>query len=206
MGEALCGVDEAGRGPLAGPVTAGAVILGEGFPSDILADSKTLTARRRGRAATVIREKAVAWAAGWAWPEEIDRYNIHCATLLAMARALRALPVEPGLVLVDGLFAPPSLAPCRAIVKGDALVPEIMAASIIAKTARDLWMERYGRIEPEYKFEVHKGYPTPEHRELVKRLGPSPIHRRSFRISEPGRRPPLSGSPPRNCPGLPGTR
>ncbi len=178
-----CGVDEAGRGPLAGPVTAGAVVLGEGFPVEILADSKALTPARRERAAAVIRARAAAWAAGWAWPEEIDRYNIHRATLLAMARAVRALGVSPDLVLVDGLYPPALASACRTIVGGDALVPEIMAASIIAKTARDLWMERYDRVEPAYRFGEHKGYPTRMHRELVKKLGPSPIHRKSFRIS-----------------------
>ncbi|MBN2353929.1 MAG: ribonuclease HII [Spirochaetales bacterium] len=178
-----CGVDEAGRGPLAGPVTAGAVVLGEGFPIGILADSKALSPMRRERAAAVIRARAKAWAAGWAWPEEIDRYNIHCATLLAMARAVRALGLKPDLVLVDGLYTPAVASACRAMVGGDTIVPEIMAASIVAKTARDLWMERYGRVESDYRFEEHKGYPTKAHRELVKKLGPSPIHRKSFRIS-----------------------
>jgi ribonuclease HII len=183
MSETICGIDEAGRGPLAGPVVAAAVILPPDFPLHLLADSKALSAARRETAERAIREQAVAWASGWAWPEEIDRYNIHCATLFAMARALRALPTVPDTVLVDGLFTPLSTIPCRAIVRGDSLIPEIMAASIIAKTMRDRWMVRYSRIEPAYRFEVHKGYPTREHRELVKRLGFSAIQRRSFRIS-----------------------
>jgi ribonuclease HII len=183
MGKVICGIDEAGRGPLAGPVTAGAVILGAGFPVEILADSKALSPDRRERAARIIRERARAFAVGWAWPEEIDRYNIHCATLLAMARAVRDLGMAPELAYVDGKFAPAVNVPCRTVVKGDTMIPEIMAASIIAKTARDRWMVRYGRIEPAYLFEVHKGYPTAVHRELVKKLGPSAIHRRSFRIS-----------------------
>jgi ribonuclease HII len=162
---------------------AAAVILPPDFPVRLLADSKALSAARRETAASAIRERAVAWASGWSWPEEIDRYNIHCATLLAMARALRALPIVPDSVLVDGIFTPLTAIPCRAIVRGDALIPEIMAASIIAKTMRDRWMVRYSRIEPAYKFETHKGYPTREHRELVKLLGLSAIHRRSFRIS-----------------------
>jgi ribonuclease HII len=179
----VCGIDEAGRGPLAGPVTAAAVILPKGFPCELLADSKALTPEKRKRTAAVIRAKAVSWAVGWAWPEEIDRINIHRATLLAMARAVNGLSLRPGLLLVDGLFTPRVDLPCRAVVKGDATVPQIMAASILAKTARDSWMERYSRIEPDYGFERHKGYPTAEHRRIIRRLGLSVIHRRSFRVT-----------------------
>lgn len=182
----VCGVDEAGRGPIAGPVTAAAVILPESFPMEILADSKALSPRKREQAARIIKQKALAWSTGWAWPEEIDRLNIHRATLEAMSRALRRLRVRPELVLVDGLFTPRSDLHCRAIVKGDSTEPPIMAASIIAKTSRDLWMTRYARIEPRYGFERHKGYPTRRHRELVGKLGLCPIHRRSFRIFLPG--------------------
>jgi ribonuclease HII len=178
-------VDEAGRGPLAGPVTAAAVILPPDFPASLLADSKALSARRRAAAAGVIREKAVAWCVGWATHEEIDELNIHRATLLAMARAVRGLAIRPGRVLVDGLHCPDTGIPSVAIVKGDATVPAIMAASILAKTSRDAWMEGYARIEPAYGFDRHKGYPTAEHRTLVLRLGPSRIHRRSFRVSPP---------------------
>jgi ribonuclease HII len=183
--ELVCGVDEAGRGPIAGPVTAAAVILPAGFALEILADSKVLSPSRRMAAAAVIREKAVAWCVGWATHEEIDEINIHRATLLAMSRAIRGLAVRPDRILVDGLHCPASDVPCTAIVKGDATVHQIMAASILAKTSRDAWMEGYSRLEPAYGFEKHKGYPTEEHRAAVIRLGPSRIHRRSFRVSAP---------------------
>lgn len=182
---AVCGVDEAGRGPLAGPVTAAAVILPAEFPGGLLADSKVLSAKRRAAAAAVIREKAVAWCVGWATHEEIDELNIHGATLLAMSRAVRGLAVRPAKVLVDGLYCPDTGIPSESVVKGDATVPAIMAASILAKTARDAWMDGYARIDPRYGFDRHKGYPTVEHRRLVLRLGPSRIHRRSFRVSSP---------------------
>jgi ribonuclease HII len=185
----VCGVDEAGRGPLAGPVTAAAVVLPEEgvpeIPSRDLRDSKCLSPARRGRVAALIRRYAVAWSTGWAWPEEIDELNIHNATLLAMARAVAALPVAPELVLVDGLFTPAIRIPARAIVRGDATVPPIIAAGIIAKTERDRWMVAYSAREPAYGFDRHKGYPTAEHRRLLRSLGPSPIHRRSFTLSDP---------------------
>ncbi|TFG59491.1 MAG: ribonuclease HII [Spirochaetales bacterium] len=186
----ICGVDEAGRGPTAGPVTAGAVILPHDFPVEILKDSKQLSEKKRTTAARIIMDQA-AWATGWAWPEEIDSINIHHAVLLAMKRAFEELvsklPPEgfeasSCMVLVDGLFTPSLPCPCRAIVRGDSRIPEIMAASIIAKTMRDLWMVRYSWIERDYLFEKHKGYPTKEHREICRRLGPSPIHRLSFRL------------------------
>jgi len=180
----LCGVDEAGRGPLAGPVTAAAVVL----PPDILTrlgpeelrDSKCLSPARRESVAAKLRALAVAWSIGWSSALEIDRLNIHHATLLAMQRAVRALPVAPGLVLVDGLFTPELGVPARAVVRGDATIPAIIAAGILAKTERDRWMTAYGAIEPAYGFERHKGYPTAEHRRLLRELGPCPIHRRSF--------------------------
>lgn len=178
----ICGIDEAGRGPIAGPLTSAAVILPEDFPTGMLDDSKKLSPKVREAAAHLIRERAMAWSAGWVWPEEIDRLNIHRATLLAMMRAFRALALRPELVLVDGRFTPPLPVPCRAVIRGDSKFPQIMAASIIAKTERDRWMERYARIEPLYCFEKHKGYPTKAHREIVRRLGISPIHRKSFRI------------------------
>ena len=183
MADIVCGIDEAGRGPLAGPVTAAAVILPPDFPRGILADSKVLSAARREAAAAVIRERAVAWALGWATSGEIDGINIHRATLLAMRRAVEALAVRPSLLLVDGLFVPDAGVPGRAVVRGDSSVPEIMAASIIAKTARDAWMVEYAKKAPGYGFEQHKGYPTREHRAAIERLGPCPIHRRSFRLS-----------------------
>lgn len=182
MADIVCGIDEAGRGPLAGPVTAAAVILPADFPRAMLADSKAIPAARRAAAAAVIRERAVAWAVGWATPEEIDGINIHRATLLAMRRAVEALAVRPSILLVDGLFVPEAGVPGRAVVKGDATVPEIMAASIIAKTTRDAWMDEYAKQEPGYGFEKHKGYPTREHRAAIALLGPCAIHRRSFRL------------------------
>jgi len=181
----VCGIDEAGRGPLAGPVTAAAVVLPEDFPTDCLNDSKRLSAQQRERAAAAIRRQALAWSTGWAWPEEIDRLNIHRATLAAMRRALIGLQVKPQLVLVDGLYAPQTDLPCRACVQGDRRFSAIMAASIIAKTERDRWMVRYARIEPQYSFELHKGYPTRMHREQIRRYGPSAIQRKSFRFSFP---------------------
>jgi ribonuclease HII len=180
--EIVCGIDEAGRGPLAGPVTAAAVVLPADFPPGVLADSKALSPARRESAARLIRARAAAWAVGWASAEEIDRMNIHRATLLAMRRALDGLAVRPTLIVVDGLFVPDTDLPARAAVGGDATVPEIMAASIIAKTARDAWMSEYARREPGYGFERHKGYPTREHRAAIARLGPCAIHRRSFRL------------------------
>jgi len=181
-----CGIDEAGRGPIAGPVTAAAVILPRGFPVDVLDDSKALAPEERRAAAELIRARAVAWAVGWATHQEIDRVNILQATLLAMSRAVDQLGVRPDEILVDGLYCPPCRGiRCRAIVRGDATVPCIMAASILAKTARDAWMDDYSRQEPAYGFDRHKGYPTAEHRATVLRLGPSRIQRRSFKVSSP---------------------
>jgi ribonuclease HII len=167
-------------------VTAAAVILPRGFPVEILDDSKALTPEERCAAAELIRARAVAWGIGWATHREIDRVNILQATLLAMERAVEQLDVRPDQLLVDGLYCPPVPGiPCRAIVRGDATVPCIMAASILAKTARDAWMDNYSRQEPAYGFDRHKGYPTPEHRAIVLRLGPSRIQRRTFKVSSP---------------------
>jgi ribonuclease HII len=185
-----CGIDEAGRGPLAGPVTAAAVCFPAGLSVPGLGDSKALSPSRRERLAVLIRETAIDWAVGWAWPEEIDRYNIHRATLLAMRRALQGLVVKPTHLLVDGLFVPPCDIPAQAVVRGDATIPAIMAASILAKTERDTWMVRYAAIDPRYCFERHKGYPTRQHRESIVRHGLSAIHRRSFRSSA------CAGTPP----------
>jgi ribonuclease HII len=181
----VCGIDEAGRGPIAGPVTAAAVILPSDFTVEILDDSKILTALQRTEAAAAIRERAVSWGIGWATHEEIDALNIHRATLLAMSRAVEAMAVKPARMLVDGLYCPLCGIPGTAIVKGDASVPEIMAASILAKTARDAWMEEYAGREPKYRFDKHKGYPTAEHRRIVLEIGPSRIQRRTFRVSCP---------------------
>ena len=175
-----CGIDEAGRGPLAGPVTAAAVILPTNFPLDCLKDSKQLTPARRIRVAEIIRGSAIEWSLGWCSPDEIDRYNIHVSSLLAMWRAVRSLRVQPDEVYIDGRFCLPLKVPCVPVVRGDSLIPEIMAASIIAKTERDRFMVRYGRFEPLYYFHEHKGYPTPHHRSLIRLYGHSPIHRRSF--------------------------
>ena len=180
----ICGIDEAGRGPLAGPVTAAAVVLSPNFERAILADSKRLSALRREQAAKIIMREA-QWGVGWSWPEEIDSFNIHNATLLAMKRAFRNLAVQVDRVLVDGKFTPALPVPSTPVVKGDATIPEIMAASIIAKVLRDRWMERYSWIEPEYGFDRHKGYPTRAHRLICTRIGPSAIHRKSFAVRSP---------------------
>ena len=184
-GRLICGIDEAGRGPIAGPVTAAAVILPSRFPLEILEDSKVLTEAQRDEAAGVIRERAVGWALGWASHEEIDRLNILQATLLAMRRAVENLAIRPDRLVVDGRFCPECGIPARPIIKGDATVPAIMAASILAKTARDAWMVEYARREPAYGYERHKGYPTAEHRRVVLRLGPSAIQRLTFRVNAP---------------------
>ncbi|MBH9577658.1 ribonuclease HII [Inhella proteolytica] len=176
----MAGVDEAGRGPLAGPVVAAAVILDPDHPIEGLADSKVLTARRRERLAEAIRAHALCVSVAEASVEEIDRLNILQATLLAMQRAVRGLRLKPGLVWVDGNRAPVLEQPVRTIVKGDALVPAISAASILAKVQRDAWCLQVHEQHPEYGFAGHKGYPTAEHLEVLRRLGPGPWHRRSF--------------------------
>jgi ribonuclease HII len=178
----ICGIDEAGRGPLAGPVTAAAVILPEVFDTTILADSKTLSKKKRTAVEAVIRRTSV-WAIGWAWPAEIDCLNIHHATLLAMKRAFTGLAEQPEAVLVDGKFCPDIPISCTAVVKGDSIHPEIMAASILAKNTRDRWMETAASLYPGYGFERHAGYPTKSHRRAVSLLGPCGIHRLTFRVS-----------------------
>jgi ribonuclease HII len=179
------GVDEAGRGPLAGPVVAAAVILEPSRPVAGLADSKVLSpARREGLAAT-IRIQSLAWALGWADAAEIDTLNILQATMLAMRRALEALAIAPQHVVVDGNRCPDlsGLAfecTAEAVVKGDALVPSVSAASILAKVARDEHMRLLDGRYPGYGLADHKGYPTAAHIAALRRLGPSPVHRRSF--------------------------
>lgn len=175
-----CGVDEAGRGPLAGPVYAAAVILGSRHGIAGLADSKMLTAARRDQLAVKIKQRAVAWAVASATVEEIDELNILQATLLAMRRAVEALEKAPSEVLVDGLHCPRVAIPARAIVDGDALVPAISAASILAKTARDALMVALHEQFPEYGFDRHKGYGTAEHLAALRRHGACTIHRQSF--------------------------
>jgi ribonuclease HII len=179
------GVDEAGRGPLAGPVVAAAVVLDVHAPIAGLRDSKQLSAAQRERLAPQIRANALAWAIGEATPAEIDSLNILQATLLAMRRALLALPVKPAHIVIDGNRCPvlaDAFPDCRieAIVRGDSLVPAISAASILAKTHRDAIMADLDRIHPGYGFARHQGYPTAMHREALMRLGPSPVHRLSF--------------------------
>ncbi|HOX91586.1 MAG TPA: ribonuclease HII [Spirochaetales bacterium] len=179
----LCGIDEAGRGPLAGPVSAAAVILPDGFPVEILNDSKRLTKAARERAYAIIAERA-AWCVAWAWPSEIDTLNILGATMLAMRRAWEGLGQPADLVLVDGNRTPDLPCARLAVVKGDATVPAIMAASIMAKVSRDRAMERYDWLYPDYGYAQHKGYPTAAHRNACRRLGPSPIQRMSFNYVE----------------------
>lgn len=176
----IAGVDEAGRGPLAGPVSAAAVILDPGRPIAGLGDSKKLTPARRETLDLQIRERALAWAIAWASAEEIDRINILQASLLAMQRAVATLTVRPGRVLVDGNRCPDVGCEALAIVGGDGSVPSIGAASILAKVARDRLMCNLDQRFPGYGFAAHKGYPTRFHVEALQRLGPCPEHRRSF--------------------------
>jgi ribonuclease HII len=179
-GGRICGIDEAGRGPLAGPVVAAAVILDRGRPIRGLRDSKQLTAARREQLAERIRARAIAWAVAEASVEEIDEINILQATLLAMARAVARLAIAPDYALIDGNQMPRLPMPGRPIVSGDSLEPAISAASILAKTARDSLMREFDREHPGYGFAQHMGYATPEHLDCLQRLGPCVLHRRSF--------------------------
>jgi ribonuclease HII len=182
----IAGVDEAGRGPLAGPVVAAAVILDAGRPIDGLADSKRLTATCRAQLAVLIEERALAWAVAWADAAEIDRINILQATFLAMRRAVLGLRVRPGLVEVDGNRLPEltfsgKVVHGSAIVGGDGKIAAISAASIIAKVHRDRMMQVMDTRYPQYGFARHKGYGTEEHRAAIRSLGPCRQHRMSFR-------------------------
>jgi ribonuclease HII len=176
----ICGIDEAGRGPLAGAVVAACVVLNPHKRIRGLADSKQLSAAQREELAGEIRAKALAWSVASASVEEIDQINILQATLLAMRRALEGLQAQPEEVLVDGLHCPPSRWPSRAVVQGDATVKAISAASILAKVVRDAAMCELHAQRPEYGFDRHKGYCTPEHLAALQLHGPSPFHRRSF--------------------------
>jgi ribonuclease HII len=192
----ICGIDEAGRGPLAGPVCAAAVILGDGFPHDLrdsLNDSKKLSAAKREELRRQICEGALACGVGWASHTEIDSINILRASLLAMKRAFEEMMKELSKkqdflsgedlsAIVDGIHVPAISIPCTAVVKADAKVHEVMAASILAKTARDSYMDEMAHLYPQYGYEKHKGYPTKAHRELILKYGPSPIQRMSFRV------------------------
>ncbi|MCJ7591288.1 MAG: ribonuclease HII [Woeseiaceae bacterium] len=181
----VAGVDEAGRGPLAGPVVAAAVVLDPRAPVNGLADSKKLTAKRRDELAYEIREHALAWSVAWADPAEIDAINILAATMLAMRRAILGLVVMPNRVLIDGnrlpdlRFEQMTIAG-EAIIGGDDLIPAISAASIVAKTTRDRMMVALDKIYPRYEFARHKGYGTDVHREKLREFGPCCEHRRTF--------------------------
>mgnify|MGYP000874058375 FL=1 len=177
----IAGVDEVGRGPLVGAVVTAAVILDPNNPIEGLADSKKLSEKKRLALAAEIKQKALAWALGRAEAEEIDKLNVLQASLLAMTRAVQALRIRPQFVLLDGNKIPNDLdIPAQAVVKGDSLVAEISAASILAKVARDQEMEELDQQYPEYAFAQHKGYPTKLHLEKLTALGPLPQHRRSF--------------------------
>ena len=183
----IAGADEAGRGPLAGPVCAAAVALPADFPIEILADSKALSEKKRLAAEPIIKEKAIAWAIAWGTPAEIDSINILNASLLAMRRAyllvekqLASKGLQADILLVDGNKRPDVQIPCQAIVKGDATVPAIMAASILAKNARDRIMVLAAKRWPQYGFEKHKGYPCASHKAALHKYGPCPIHRLTF--------------------------
>ncbi len=176
----VCGVDEAGRGPLAGPVVAAAVILDPARPIIGLNDSKKLSERRRQALAVEIREKALAWAVAEASVEEIDRLNILHASLLAMQRAVAKLDVAPERAMIDGNRCPRLPMPAEAVVKGDGKIASIAAASILAKTVRDAGMLVLHEQYPHYGFDRHMGYPTPAHFAALEAHGASPVHRRSF--------------------------
>ncbi len=182
----ICGLDEAGRGPLAGPVTAACVVLCPNFPLELLGDSKRLTPKARGRALKHILADSLAYGIGWAWPAEIDTINILRASLLAMTRAYQAMGFSCDLAWVDGLHTPDLGIETRATPRADSTIPEVMAASILAKEARDRWMARWDWIHPGWGYEGHKGYPTEAHRRALERLGPSPIQRKSFVWKRPG--------------------
>jgi ribonuclease HII len=195
----ICGIDEVGRGPLAGPVTAAAVILPGDFDTTLLRDSKALSEKRRIFLEETILNCDAVHALGWVYPEEIDRINIHNASLLAMQHAFAVLrqqltakraegdhPEGPLRVIVDGRFCPDlaGISPgveCIALVGADRTVPEVMAASIMAKNARDRLMTDYSVTYDRYGFQRHKGYPTAEHKATLAMYGPTPIHRRTFR-------------------------
>lgn len=176
----VCGIDEAGRGPLAGPVVAAAVILDPARPIPGLNDSKKLSEKKRVVLAQLIRERAIAWAVAEASVEEIDRINILQASLLAMQRAVAALSVRPISALVDGNRCPPLDIPAEAIIKGDGKIASIAAASILAKTDRDAGMLVLHAQYPQYGFDRHMGYPTAAHFKALEEHGASPVHRRSF--------------------------
>lgn len=176
----ICGVDEAGRGPLAGPVCAGAVILKKGQVIEGVNDSKKLSEKKREQLFDVIKKEALAYGIGWASVEEIEEINILNAAMLAMKRAVEQLSKKPEYILVDGNKTPKFDVPSMAIVKGDSLSESIAAASILAKVSRDRLLLELAKDYPEYYFEKHKGYGTKLHREMILKYGPCEIHRLSF--------------------------
>lgn len=176
----IAGVDEVGRGPLVGAVVTAAVILDPANPIQGLMDSKKLTEKKRNALYDEIKEKALCWAIGRADPEEIDKLNILWATMKAMERAVAGLSITPDMVLVDGNRCPNLPMASQAVIKGDSLVQEISAASILAKVTRDREMEQLDKLYPDYGFAKHKGYPTAFHMEKLASLGATPYHRKSF--------------------------
>ena len=176
----ICGVDEAGRGPLAGPVFAACVILNPSYKIDDLADSKKISAKKRDYLANVIKKYAMAWTVASASAKEIDKLNILQASLLAMKRAIAMLPINPDAILIDGNHRPRLDKPMQTVIKGDSLISEISAASILAKTARDTEMLSLHERFPVYGFDQHKGYPTKKHIAALQFHGVSAIHRRTF--------------------------
>ena len=178
--DVICGVDEAGRGPLAGPVCAAAVILPPYAEIPGLNDSKKLTDKKRRELFPVIQEQALAYGIGYSTHEEIDEINILQATYLAMERAMSQLQVKPELALIDGNRAKDFGLPVKTVIKGDSLSASIAAASVLAKVSRDDWMLRMAEVYPQYGFEIHKGYGTKAHYEALRIHGASPIHRMSF--------------------------
>ena len=192
MNQIICGIDEAGRGPLAGPVTAAAVILPDDFEIELLNDSKKLSEKKRFVLEELIKQKSIAWSVIHIPHNIIDEINILNASLLAMKNAFESLATPQGefykgdvsKIIVDGIYFPKIKVSdgveCITKVKADATEPSVMAASILAKTARDKLMIEYSKIYPEYQYEKHKGYPTKHHKEICKKIGPSPIQRRTF--------------------------
>ena len=178
--ELICGVDEAGRGPLAGPVCAAAVILPKGLVIPGLNDSKKLSDKRRRELFPIIQQEAVSFGIAFASQEEIDEINILQATFLAMRRAIDQLNPQPEFALIDGNRETDFGVPCKTVIKGDSLSANIAAASVLAKVTRDNWMMEAAEKYPGYGFEIHKGYGTKAHYAALKKLGPCPIHRRTF--------------------------
>lgn len=176
----VCGIDEAGRGPLAGPVCAAAVILPKGCEIEGINDSKKLSEKKRNALFDIITKKALAYSVAWATPAEIDAINVLQATFLAMRRAVEGLAIQPAIALIDGNQMPPLLLPARTIIRGDAVSASIAAASVLAKVSRDRLMLEVDEQYPEYRFAAHKGYGTKVHYQMLALYGPSPVHRQTF--------------------------